>query len=31
MLKKQLGQSFAGIARGNSVSWMFERQRGMGV
>lgn len=31
VLEKHLGQSVAGIARGNSVSWMFGRQRGMGV
>ena len=31
VLEKHLGQSVAGIARGNSVSWTFGRQRGMGV
>ncbi|GEC17333.1 DUF3363 domain-containing protein [Nitrobacter winogradskyi] len=31
VLEKHLGQSVAGIARGNSVSWMFRRQRGMGA
>ncbi|ABA06101.1 conserved hypothetical/unknown protein [Nitrobacter winogradskyi Nb-255] len=31
VLEKHLGQSVAGIARGNSVSWMFGRRRGMGV
>ena len=31
VLEKHLGQSVAGIARGNSVSWEFRRQRGIGI
>jgi hypothetical protein len=31
VLEKHLGQSVAGIARGNSVSWMFGRNRGLGI
>ncbi|MGV6876457.1 DUF3363 domain-containing protein [Pseudochelatococcus sp. B33] len=31
VLEKHLGQTVGGIARGNSVSWEFGRQRGLGV
>ncbi|TKT82451.1 relaxase/mobilization nuclease and DUF3363 domain-containing protein [Aquamicrobium sp. LC103] len=31
VLEKHLGQSVAGVARGNSVSWEFGRKRGIGV
>jgi type IV secretory pathway VirD2 relaxase len=31
VLEKHLGQSVAGVARGNSVSWMFGRNKGLGI
>jgi hypothetical protein len=31
VLEKHLGQSVAGIARDNSVSWMFGRNKGIGI
>lgn len=31
VLEKHLGQTVAGVARGNSVSWEFGRKRGLGL